>query len=140
MQATTTTEAATLIVGVDQITQQKKIEVGQAMIKVFAYAGKFQNIKLHYDNLCPNARQFITEIVGHSYLAYLNSPEQHKDTSLFFWVEQVEQAYDKAMNDLREMISKNREFDFLHAEDKGFTILGQFSKHTDLFNESLNQQ
>ena len=32
MQTTTTTEAATLIVGVDQITQQKKIEVGQAMI------------------------------------------------------------------------------------------------------------
>lgn len=141
MQTTTTTEKSRIIdKPFDQITQRDKIEAGDTMITLFAYAGKFQDIKLHYDNLCPNARQFITEIVGHSYLAYLKRSEQHKDTSLFFWVEQVEQAYDNAMNDLREMISKNREFDFLHAEDKGFTILGQFSKHIDLFNESLNQQ
>jgi hypothetical protein len=145
MQATTTTTtekrkkpfgqmtAAELIVGFDQITQQEKIEVGQAIIKLFAYAGIFKSIDSDKDQLWGEKEcSLICELIGHSYLTYLRFGI--KTMPIDFWAKHIEQAYFNGFDIWANSMGTAEE------NDQDMTIVGQFSKQLDLFNEFLNRQ
>ena len=130
MQTTTTTEKSRIIdKAVDQITQQEKIEVGQAMIKVFAYAGIFKRIDFDKDHLW-GEKEFglICELIGHSYLTYLRC-----GMPIDFWAKHIEQAYFNGFDIWANSMGTAEE------HDHDMTIVGQFSKQLDLFNEFLNR-
>ena len=131
MQTTTTTDKSRIIdKAVDQITQQEKIEVGQAMIKVFAYAGIFKDWEkeqLWGKKECG----LIYELIGHSYLTYLKCGI--KTMPIDSWAKHIEQAYLSGFDIWANSMGTAEE------HDHDMTIVGQFSKQIDLFNEFLNR-
>jgi hypothetical protein len=133
MQTTTTTEKSRIIdKAVEQITQQEKIEVGQAMIKVFAYAGIFQLVVWDKDHLWGEKEcDLICEHIGHSYLTYLRYGI--KKMPIDSWAKHIEQAYFNGFDIWANSMGTAEE------HDQDMTIVGQFSKQIDLFNEFLNR-